>query len=394
MPNPVMKLVAVPPLWVIPAFAGWMIYSRIPTRISIPIALTKSSIFGCGGGTCGSTAALGDTAPTVTVGTSGMTIPKQTPFVLSGSGNDADGDALSYSWEEHDLGKLMSVTGTTLNNKPSGNLGTVPLFRTLPPKPTAERYFPAYSVTLNNQTSKFEVLPNYARQLKFRLTARDNRGGATVSGVKTINVTDQAGPFTVTYPGSGATWPAGQNTGIVNWDVAKTDVAPVSCSAVDIALITETATYPLLKNTPNDGTEIVDIPSVASTAGRVKVSCSDNLFFALSKSDMTVTNAATTPDFTLQASYGAQAAGTSVGKVFCELPAAPENVALAVGSVANFANPVALSLVNLPAGFGGSLSVNPVYYPYSKTYRQTSPCRTPWLKMLMRSKSKPAPQQA
>lgn len=317
------------------------------------------------GNSCGIASATGNTAPTVNQGNSGMTIPKQTPFMLNGSGTDADGDKLTYSWEEYDSGSFRTLAKTKELNMPSGNLGTVPLFRVFPPLFSPNRYLPRYNLILNNLSSHVELLPNYARQLKFRLTARDNRGGVTVSNVKTINVTDKAGPFTVTYPNSSLTWKAGKNTAIVSWNVANTQLSPVNCQAVNIALLTGTSSFLLLKQTPNDGMEIVNIPKTTTNTGRIKVSCSNNLFFDLSNSNITVTNPSS-PDLVLQAAYGTQA-GTTVGKISCNVPGATETISLVVGSVAGFSNPVQLRYLNLPTGFAGSFSANPVASPYSKT---------------------------
>ena len=45
----------------------------------------------------------GDAIPVVTAPTS-YTIPLRTPFALTGSATDADGDPLVYSWEQNDRG--------------------------------------------------------------------------------------------------------------------------------------------------------------------------------------------------------------------------------------------------------------------------------------------------
>ena len=45
----------------------------------------------------------GNTWPTVTV-PAGYTIPLRTPFALTGSATDAEGDTLVYSWEQNDTG--------------------------------------------------------------------------------------------------------------------------------------------------------------------------------------------------------------------------------------------------------------------------------------------------
>ena len=52
----------------------------------------------------------GNTWPAVTV-PAGYTIPLRTPFALTGSAIDAEGDAMLYSWEQNDRG---GTAGTSL----------------------------------------------------------------------------------------------------------------------------------------------------------------------------------------------------------------------------------------------------------------------------------------
>jgi hypothetical protein len=80
-------------------------------------------------------------------------IPKGTPFQLTGSGSDADGDTLSYQWDQIDLGSATSAAtfGT--------DLGDNSLFRSFPPQPSAGRDFPALGTQVDGLTDLSEALP-------------------------------------------------------------------------------------------------------------------------------------------------------------------------------------------------------------------------------------------
>ena len=45
----------------------------------------------------------------------------------------------------------------------------------------------------------------------------------------------------------------------------------------------------MLADTPNDGSEAVDLPDLQTTQGRIRVSCSDGIFFDISNVDFTIT---------------------------------------------------------------------------------------------------------
>ena len=154
--------------------------------------------FGSGNG-CAVITNTGNSAPVVTVPAGGFYIPKSTPFSLTGSATDPDGDPLTYCWEEFDLGPA-GAPGT-----PSGN---APIFRTWNPTTSSTRYFPRLQNLLNNTTVIGEILPTYSRILTFRLTARDNRvgGGGVNYAQMQFNVDGNSGPFLVTSPNTNVTW--------------------------------------------------------------------------------------------------------------------------------------------------------------------------------------------
>jgi hypothetical protein len=246
------------------------------------IEITNYSTFGSGN-SCAVQTATGNTVPTVEAGP-GHVIPISTPFALCGSAEDPDGDGLTYGWEEFDLGPA---------GHPDFPTGNAPIFRSFDPAPTGERIFPRPFDLVYNTHTIGEILPSYSRTMLFRLFVRDNRsgGGGVAWDYTTVQVSDAGGPFLVTSPNTGVTW-AGGSSQVVSWDVANTDLAPISCSAVDIALSMDRGwSFPitLVAGTPNDGSEAVDLPDLATNQARIRVSCSDGVFFDFSDVDFTLT---------------------------------------------------------------------------------------------------------
>jgi hypothetical protein len=239
-----------------------------------------------GGLTCNTNTADGNAnAPTVSAGSS-YTIPKSTPFELTAlNGSDADGDSLTYSWEEWDLGASITLA--------AGDNGSSPIFRTWLPSTSPSRVFPRLSNLLANTVPTGEVLPTTSRTMNFRVIVRDNHagGGRINAGLATMQVTSTttSGPFLVTYPNTAVGTVSGTIT--VTWNVASTTAAPVSAANVDILLSTDGGnTWPttLLVATSNDGTQAVTLPNITTSTARIKVKGSGNIFFDISNENFSI----------------------------------------------------------------------------------------------------------
>ena len=244
---------------------------------------------------CAVTSSTGNNPPTVrALPAGGKVLPVGTPFKLTASGYDSDGDALTYCWEEWDLGPAGSPTATQATGK------TPPLFRSFTPSASPTRYFPRLSDIIGNKATKGERLPTVTRPLNFRVTLRDQHngsqgvvGGLNSSDTLKLSITAAAGPFLVKTPNTKVTW-AGGSSQTVTWDVAGTTANSVNCATVNVRLSTDGGlTYPtvLLAGTANDGSEAVTVPSVASTTARIMVEAADNYFFDISNANFVITTA-------------------------------------------------------------------------------------------------------
>ena len=234
-----------------------------------------------GGGSCAVTTATGNSAPTVNGGAS-YTIPAATPFVLTATGSDPNGDTLTYSWEEMDAGAAAALT--------DADNGSMALFRNFPPTSSPTRYFPKLSSVLANTNWNQEKLPTTSRTMKFRVTARDNRagGGGVADSSITVASVSTAGPFVVTSPNTAVSWSGARN---VTWNVAGTAGSPINASAVNIYLSTDGGlSFPFLltNNVPNNGSAVVVLPNVTSSQARVKVQGAGNIFYDVSDVNFSV----------------------------------------------------------------------------------------------------------
>ncbi|GAB3254358.1 hypothetical protein GCM10027448_21400 [Nocardioides dilutus] len=274
-----------------------------------------------------------------------VTIPIQTPFTLRGSATDSDDDELIYLWEQNDIGADegvqltnntkatgplfrvfgtfadVSETDTLIYNSPGENLATTSPVRTFPdiaqitagntnaatgscPTPAPSDYSGAEGTSALNNGPVLdcysEFLPTAAYvgsganasppRLNFRLTARDLtlEGGGTHFDDVTLTVDPTAGPFLVTSQATPTTYDGG-STQPVTWAVNGTaGLAP----NVKITMSTDggdTFDQVLVASTPNDGSQDVVIPNIATTQGWIKVEAVDNVFFDLNDAPVTVT---------------------------------------------------------------------------------------------------------
>ena len=290
----------------------------------------------------------GNHAPVVTTAPA-FTIPTRTPFSLTGSATDADSDPLTYMWEQNDIGGPGNSGGTALVNNTKVN---GPLFRQfgvaaqvsatdtlLTPSPgenhvdtNPTRVFPDMAQIVSGNTNAAtgacppappvpptgavppvdpkivdcfsEFLPTAAwvgvlsdQTLNFRLTARDYRpgGGGIGNAATKLTIAPLAGPFRVTAPSVAQSMYA-QSPQTVTWDVAGTDLPPVSVSQVKISLSTDggmTYPYVLADAVPNNGSARVVLPNVTADEARFKVESVGNVFFDISHTDVEIVAAPT-----------------------------------------------------------------------------------------------------
>ena len=279
----------------------------------------------------------GNTAPVVTT-VGDYTIPMRTPFVLTGSASDVDGQTITYMWEQNDRGTNTTGGGTGLISQPKTN---GPLFRQfgtraiVPNSDSVQYYSPGENLVTTNPTRVFpdmvqilanntnaetgscplavataptgtevdcfsEYLPTAAYvgttginasplALHFRLTARDGKGGIG-SGTSTLTLAPAAGPFLVTSPNTAVSYNTG-STQTVTWSVANTNVAPVNTANVKISLSTDSGlTFPtvLAASVPNTGSASVVMPATPTTTARLKIEAVGNIFFDVSNADFTL----------------------------------------------------------------------------------------------------------
>jgi subtilisin-like proprotein convertase family protein len=297
------------------------------------------------GATCGVDLPSENTAPDVTTPyPSLLYIPIRTPFELTGSGTDPDGNALTYCWDQIDLGPTSPL---------GSPIGSAPLFQWLAPTNSPSRTFPRMSNIISGVNNVREVLPTISRDITLVLMARDNQlngGGVATDTVKLKSVA-AAGPFLVKYPNTvNDVWKVGEYQ-TVEWDVANTNKAPINAATVNIRLSTDNGvTFPitLASGVPNTGKYCLQVPNNTGANMRIRVEAAENVFFDISNARFAIE--AATPGVSMCIDKGFD--------TVC-LPSTYSTTISTVG-LAGFATPIQLSATNLPAGVTATFSPNPV----------------------------------
>lgn len=238
---------------------------------------------------CQTTVAITHSAPVVNAGAD-WTIPKSTPFMLTGSATDAGGaGALTYTWEQNDDGGANTGAASTASaTKASG-----PNWVNYTDSASPIRYFPIMTSILAGSTTTggldvtAEALSSVTRTLNFRLTARDNVAGQGQTNFDDMVVTvANKTALTVTIAAN-TSYPVGSTQTVV-WTGATgaTGHSTIAGGAnVDISFSSDNGVtwVTLLTGTPNDGSQAVTLPTgVAAPFCRFMVKASANIFFNIS----------------------------------------------------------------------------------------------------------------
>jgi subtilisin-like proprotein convertase family protein len=263
------------------------------------VSIAQMSTFVAGTGNCAAFALNGNTPPAVNAGTD-YTIPKGTAFILKPlSVTDANGDSMTYCWEQ---------TDTTVSTQPPTTTATTgPNFRSRTPSTSQERYMPVLSsVVAGNLAPTWEVVSTVGRTYNFALTVRDNRtpnGGQTSRDNVIITASNTIGPFSVSSQSITEGWAQG-STQTITW--IRNGAETLSAN-VNIYLSTDGGlTFPTLltpSGVPNSGTATITAPNVTSQTCRIMVRAKENIYYAVNSANFmigyTVTNTCNTYNYTI-----------------------------------------------------------------------------------------------
>ena len=235
---------------------------------------------------CATEMALVQNSPTANAG-SDYIIPISTAFILQGEGTSEG--ITTFCWEQNDIGGNGGVE--TSNPNPTNLTG--PMFRSIQPTTSAKRYMPKFSSVLSGSlVTKWESVSSVGRDLKFKMTVRDNIAGGGQNAIDNMKVTvdASAGPFTLTSQNTeGIIWKRGSSE-TITWDVSNTNLAPINTSKVNILLsIDGGETFSILvANTPNDGTQNITVPFTTAPFCRIMIQPVNNIYYAVNSHSFSI----------------------------------------------------------------------------------------------------------
>lgn len=276
------------------------------------------------GNSCAVRTVLQNVAPVVTVAASAYTIPPSTPFILTCQTSDANGNNLSYTWEQMDVGASSAA--------PSAFSSTGANFRSFPPNSSPTRYLPNIASVVAGFTPTYEVLSSVDRTLNFRVNVRDNAsgGGCNSQADIAVNVNTTSGAFVVTSQNTPTTYIAnGTNTMTITWANGITASAPFNSPNVRILFSPDGGnnfSYVLASSVANNGSATVVVPNIPTTSGRIMVRSVENIFYNINTANVTITSACGAEGATLT-----PAATVSAG---------PGNAALNLSIAPNYGDPI------------------------------------------------------
>ena len=221
-----------------------------------------------------------NTAPVIIFPGNGLSIPKGTPFRLDALATDAEGDSLTYCFEQYNLGPPSS----DLNN-PSG-IG--PAYRSIDPDTDPFRSLPRLSKVLTGSSfPTAEPLVNYGRPFTFRLSVRDHHpGGSAVSWSQiAFTMSSTSGPFELTAPVQNEVLLTNQWYEL-KWNVANTNLAPFNTDSLVVLLSTnDGASFDTLaQKVYNGGSWWFQMPAGSETpVARILLQARGNIFYNVTK---------------------------------------------------------------------------------------------------------------
>ncbi len=220
-----------------------------------------------------------NTPPQLTLEDTFYLIPARTPFFLDVDAVDADGDKLTYSWEQYDIGIAPQP--------PQASSIIGPLFRGYLPVEKSRRYFPKMSAVRNGRALTWEVLPSVSRNMEFGVTVRDNHTEAprTAQAFVDVETYDTGKEFKITYP-MDLNFSIPESSILkLRWETAETENAPINAKSVDVLLtgvLGLNVLDTIASDISNDGAYPIPFIYSPDENYRIIVKGHDNIFYNIS----------------------------------------------------------------------------------------------------------------